>query len=92
MTIFKSYLCVGGPIAGQKYNAGGHNHFKVPVRNKTKNMLDPTNEPMEPTSIENVIYKEETFHTRQGIITFWIPSDQTWYETMKLLLEGYKPT
>lgn len=87
----KSYLCVGGPHAGQKYEAGKRTHFSVPI--KTESTAEGFHSKADASSVvETITYIEETFHTHQGPITFWIPLGQTWYETMVLLMEGYELT
>lgn len=87
----KSYLCVGGPLAGQKYDAQG-NYFKVPINKPPIASVPIANVPDGPVDIEVIYYIEETFHTAHGSIMFWIPQGQTWFETMTLLLEGYELT
>lgn len=82
----KSYLCVGGPLAGQKYDAPGNN-FKVPIQESAS-----TSEIYDNVVIKTITYIEETFRTHQGDITFWIPQGQTWFDTMILLLDGYELT
>lgn len=87
----KSYLCVGGPHAGQKYDTR-RDHFTVPIRTYEAAELEgPFNIPINGSvSVKTVTYREETFQTAQGWITFWVPEGQTWFETMTLLLEGYE--
>lgn len=86
----KSYLCVGGPHAGQKYDIKG-NHFNVPIK-KAGSTLSTSPNDLVVETVETMTYVEETFHTHQGDITFWIPLGQTWFETMTLLLEAYELT
>jgi len=84
----KSYLCVGGPCAGQKYDTP-RSRFEVPINPKP-----PLGggSGVDPVVVKSVTYVEETFHTAQGAITFWVPQGQSWFDTMVLLLEAYEST
>lgn len=85
-----SFLCVGGPHAGQKYDTGGRDHFTVPERINTTPLSPGAAD--EKTIVKTITYRQEIFHTATGSIMFWVPEGQTWFETMTLLLEGYELT
>jgi len=88
----RSYLCIGGPCAGKKYDAVLYgNHFKVTVLPTTipSTVFDTTDTP---TEIKFVTYEIETFHTPECAVQFWVPEGQKPFETMKLLLESYEKT
>ena len=82
-------LCVGGPLSGQRYEVAGGAGFTVPVAPP----LDlRTIGPAMPdvVKVEFARYREERFHTPQGDVSFWTPTDQTPLETITLLLESYE--
>jgi hypothetical protein len=76
----KSYLCVGGPKAGEHVAAEGS--FKVAVPKHRYQVYDST--------IDTVIYHEQEFQTKEETFTVWVPSNQTAQQTIELLLETYE--
>lgn len=89
----KSFLCVGGPLAGRRYEPQSKLGFRVPVRSERAADADPSSpdyQPNKPVSYEIAEYREETFHTPEGDISFWVPYRQTAGETITLLLETYE--
>jgi len=92
MTEHKSMLCVGGPCAGQRFDAQTHVGFCVPIEVKYS-YNDPHSEDFQPNKkidVADVYYRSETFHTPQGEISFWTPTNQTPIETITTLLETYE--
>lgn len=86
----KSYLCVGGPLGGKRYAILYGTGFTVPVYEE---MPDPESldyQPNKPVKVENIRYREETFRTQEGDVSFFVPEGQTPFETMTLLLETYE--
>jgi hypothetical protein len=82
----RSYLCVGGPKAGQRVALKeGMAYFRV--------ALPPASyspEPGQPVEIRYVEYREQTVFAPRENFSFWAPSDQTVKQSMELLLESYE--
>ncbi len=92
MTEHKSMLCIGGPLAGQRFAARSGSGFRVPVKMEIS-ANDPNSEdfqPNKPVRVDDTYYRAETFHTQQGGVSFWIPAGLTHLEAMTLLLESYE--
>jgi hypothetical protein len=91
MTDHKSMLCVGGPRSGVRYAVLHGSGFRVPIRQQTTES-DPDHVDYRPNKVkvEFADYREETFHTPQGDVSFWVPNGQTPLETITLLLETYE--
>ncbi len=83
-------LCVGGPLAGQRYAVHHGKGFTVPVRVTVPEGNPQDCEPAIHPSPEFTDYRQEMFTTGQGRVTFWVPARQTQLDTMKLLLESYE--
>lgn len=83
----KSYLCVGGPLAGLRYEAAPGSGFAVPVITD-RTFVNSYNE-VQP-EFERHEYRRETFHTPQGDVSMWIPAGQTPLQTITMLLETYE--
>ncbi len=91
-TDHKSFLCVGGPLAGRRYAPESKTGFTVPARTYTA-ADDPASSEFRPNKTidaELVRYRVEPFHTPQGSVSFWVPERQTPLETITLLLETYE--
>lgn len=85
----KSDLCVGGPLAGQRFSSE-HEYFKTvdrPTLNSAALFLD---DPVVIKTVEEVTYRREFFHTPEGMASFWAPATQTPLESITLLLETYE--
>jgi hypothetical protein len=92
MADHKSMLCVGGGRAGQRYAALSGSGFRVPIKPYASEN-DPNHpdwRPNKPVKIHLADYREETFHTPQGDVSFWVPNGQTQLETITMLLEAYE--
>jgi hypothetical protein len=91
MTDYVSMLCVGGPLAGRRYDAQPGAGFVTPVRTSSLAEFDPSHYmPNATVSVVLTHYRAETFHTPQGDVAFWTPEGQTALETITLLLETYE--
>ena len=84
----KSFICIGGPRAGQRLNTrDGCELIRVPVR--------PAHHPYDTPDITYQVfeYREHTFmvnlETRE-CITVWGPAGQTLKQVIELLLESYE--
>ncbi|MGH6923623.1 MAG: hypothetical protein ACRED5_07775 [Propylenella sp.] len=88
----KSMLCVGGPRAGRRYAVLHGSGFRVPIKSDVpeNDPRSPEWQPNKPVKVEFADYREETFHTPQGDVSFWVPEGQTPLETIKALLETYE--
>lgn len=88
----KSMLCVGGPRGGQRYAVLYGSGFRVPIKSETEqnDPHSPEFQPNKSVKIEFADYREETFRTPQGDVSFWVPANQTPFETITLLLETYE--
>jgi hypothetical protein len=81
----KSYLCVGGPKAGQRVAVKeGCPAFRVAL---PPDSYSPTDQSVE---VKYVEYREQTVFAPKENFSFWVPSDQTVRRTMELLLETYE--
>jgi len=92
MTEHKSMLCIGGPSAGKRVNAMLGSGFCVSVQVE-HSYSDPHSEDFQPNKKINltyIYYRSEIFHTPQGEVSFWTPTDQTPLETITILLENYE--
>lgn len=88
----KSALCVGGPLAGQRYATKDGSGFTVPKVNPGPES-DPQHEDFKPNktaTVEMHHYTVQTFHTTQGDVEFWVPTQQTTLETITMLLGAYE--
>lgn len=90
MTERKSMLCIGGPLAGKRFEAKSGAGFSVPVREELPDSTSVDYQPNKSVTVEYFHYREEVFHTPQGDVFFWVLESQTPLETMKLLLESYE--
>ena len=52
--------------------------------------LYPARQPNDPVKVEFADYREETFYTPQGDVSFWVPEGQTLLDTITMLLESYE--
>lgn len=85
---YNSYLCVGGPRAGQRFEADRRSGFRVPVTPQLSVAVGPI--PGDKVQVEIMEYRAEGFHTETGDVWFWVPQGQSQLETMKLLLSTYE--
>lgn len=88
MATKKSWLCVGGPMAGRRYETDSNSSFRVAVRSPMPMVIRDAIE--EPTTVETVVYIAQRFGTQQGHVSFWVPEKQTTLETLTLLLDCYE--
>ncbi len=89
----KSYLCVGGPLGGRRYEAKIGAGFCVPRLTETGIGPNPTAKDYMPNAAVEARfteYQHEVFHTPQGDVSFWTPKGQTPMETINILLGGYE--
>jgi len=86
-----TYLCIGGPKAGQQIAVLPPNTPRMIVLiNKTKFSYDFDPAIVsEKVEVEYFEYRATTLHTPQSDLTFWVPMGQTDLETMRLLMEAY---
>lgn len=89
MATKKSWLCVGGPMAGRRYATESNSSFRVAVRSPMPMVIGPA-AMEEPTAVETVVYIVQRFGTQQGHVSFWVPEKQTTLETITLLLDCYE--
>jgi hypothetical protein len=85
----KSMLCVGGVRARQRYAVLYGSGFRVPIM-EDESAENHNLNPPETVKVEFADYREETFHTPQGDVSFWVPEGQTPLETITMLLEAYE--
>jgi len=87
----KSMLCVGGPRAGERFESHHGSGFRVPILRELPDAISTDYRSIKETvEIAFTDYHEQTFHTPQGDVSFWVPIDQTPLETITLLLEAYE--
>jgi len=91
--ILRTDLCIGGPIAGSRYAVQhGVKHFRVAIR-PDLTVLDLSKPPPSTVSVESVEYVIDYLHfspEHGQTIQFWRPSDQSSFETIKLLFETFE--
>ena len=81
-----SYLCVGGPLAGQQAESDRETirlHVLPRIAAVQSGPVD------EYTTVEYAEYRKQKFKTPEGSITLWAPSDQSPQKTLEILLETY---
>jgi hypothetical protein len=92
----RSYLCVGGPKAGQRVAVReGVRIIRVPIAPKIAHAVDPNTE--DQLKIEVVEYREQTLVGDElaggyESVTVWAPTTQGPRQTLELLLEAYEKT
>ncbi len=90
MTTTLSLLCVGGPRGGQRVVASEYG-FKAPSHKTRISVVDyPFKAGDALAEVEYTVYKADQISTPQGMISFWIPINQTPMETMTLLMDAYE--
>lgn len=94
----KTFLCVGGPKAGQMMTAlyGSTCRVFIGYAPNPGNSIDAIKlihsegQNKTITSAQFITYKEEVFHFPEGEkISFWVPENQTPRQTMQLLIHAY---
>lgn len=83
----RSGLCVGGPLAGQRVPSN-QGFIRVPVT-VAHPVTDEAYVIDASVPVKFHEYREETFQTPQGTISFWAPIDQSPLESLRILLNGY---
>jgi hypothetical protein len=86
-------LCVGGPRDGERFSVPRNERgFRAPIIETAK--IDDWNarDLQQPVAVASkfVEYREETFHTPQGDVSFWVPEGQTSLQSITMLLEAYE--
>lgn len=85
---YNSYLCIGGPRAGQRYDADRRFGFRAAVVPPLSVAVGPI--PGDKIQAQIVEYRAECFHTETEDIWFWVPQGQSQLQTMNLLLGTYE--
>jgi hypothetical protein len=85
-----SYLCIGGPLAGRRYEVQVSDRFSTPAFRFFAPALSNETTPDSSTTLEIVDYHEQVFHSPEGAVSFWVPFGQTPLQTIELLLEAYE--
>ena len=84
--INRTYLCIGGPLDGQRYACEAP-YFRAPVYDKPV-MFDPRAKVI--GSIKTVEYQEDgVWLHKEGAMLFWRPANQTLFESMAMLFDKY---
>jgi hypothetical protein len=82
----RSYLCVGGPKAGQRIAVrDGCSFFRIPIRHGSSLSADAA-------IVTYTEYREQYFplDATGNNITVWAPAEQSHLETMTMLLAAYE--
>lgn len=88
MTEQKTYLCVGGPLAGKRYMASvGRDYFRIALAPSMREALIRVPSTILPADVQMVEYRRRGIH---GEASFWVPVGQSERETIVLLLEAYE--
>jgi hypothetical protein len=94
---FRSNLCVGGELDGQRHaQPDGQPWFKLmklfeSLEAFMKSSAPWSSDPNASVPIQDIVYVRETFHTAEAKYEFWVPEGQTIHQTMEKLFKGYKP-
>lgn len=91
-----SYLCIGGPLDGQRLESKGPRNFQVPVLagrqsfdgDSRRSLEEAT--PAAPSPISRVNYTLTTFRDEEGDVYFWRPEGDTVAKSLERLLESYQ--
>ena len=88
--IDKGLLCVGGPLAGQRYKAEpGAYQFVAQLPKMLPMSAHAADAMVEGWKIQ-VTYQHKAFHTEASVHDIWVPVDQNDHQTMTLLLGTYE--
>ena len=84
-----SYVCVGGPLAGQRRFAP-KSGFAVPISDEEVSVREDRDAPRGTVAYHDVRYVREEFNSEIGPISFWRPEGQTIAQSLELLLDTYQ--
>lgn len=76
----KKAICVGGPNSGRLYKSVTDVSFVAPVKRNDAGG----------DRIEYVTYRRQEVHCPEGIVSFWVPEDQTMIESIEKLLDRFQ--
>src|SRR5262245_23814399 len=85
-----THVCVGGPLAGQRFQSFSENGFVVPKLDQSVFRADIGPAGGRSPPVTYFRYRDETFNTPEGPMIVWAPEGQTIRETMQELLTTYQ--
>lgn len=86
----QSWLCVGGPLAGQFHNPGRKNTFVQAIVGHRKMERPEDIDINATTTVQHAEYRRQRFMCDGVEISFWVPEYQTAAQTLELLLASYE--
>ena len=90
MTTEGNYLCVGGPIAGQRREFYGTPRIAVQPAARYEVSAGGPQDPAIIDSIQITYYELRRYAADGEMVSIWVPEDQSDLETTHILLDAYE--